>query len=229
MGESRTRALLMSSVTIMLCMALLVGGTYALFSDTVELPTHLQAGTLKVKLIRTELKQRKVNEDGIVQTVEDATFGVPKDFTHATKDNVFGLQENELVAPTSTYSATMRVVNDGGNIAFDYGVYIINFATEDETGENLAEQIKVTVKQGDKEETKFLSEFDGAENYRIANGRVLVTDGIDAQDEFTVTVEFVNYPGGTLFNNDYAQGKKVTFDLLVVAFQAIDQTTDETV
>ncbi len=219
MDESRVRTLLMASVTIMLCMALLVCGTYALFSDAVELPTHLQAGTLKVRLIRTELKQRKVNADGLVQEVENETFDDEKDFTHATRDNVFGLEENELVAPTSAYSATMKVINDGGNVAFDYGVFITLDMDETQTDAELAEQIKITVKQQDgTEEIKLLSD---CENYRVAMGRVLVTDDPDAQETFTVTVEFVNYVAAV--DNDYAQGKKVRFDLFVIAVQATDQ------
>ena len=218
MGESRVRTLLMASVTIMLCMALLVCGTYALFSDSVELPTHLQAGTLKVKLIRTELKQRKVNADGLVQDVENETFDDEKDFTHATRDNVFGLEENELVAPTSMYSATMKVINDGGNVAFDYGVFITLDTDETQTDAELAEQIKITVtRQDGTEETKLLSD---CENYRVAMGRVLVTDDPDAQETFTVKVEFVNSAAAV---NDYAQGKKVRFDLFVIAVQATAQ------
>lgn len=133
MGRSRVRTLLMASITIMLCMALLVGGTYALWSDKVEVSNHLQAGTLKVKLVRTDLEQWRVDERGIVSKVTISDDDKKADFTHDTvsKDaskyekNVFGMDDNELIAPTSKYSATMRIEKtDKTNIAFDYNVYI---------------------------------------------------------------------------------------------------------
>ena len=64
MGRSRLRTLLVTSVVIMLCAAMIVGGTYALFSDSVEVTNHLVAGTLKVKLERIDLEQWRLDEDG---------------------------------------------------------------------------------------------------------------------------------------------------------------------
>ena len=84
----KLRALLSAALTIMLSVSIGVAGTYALFSDNVEVTNHLQAGTLELGLTRTKL----------VKSVPDATTGMPtktedattRDFSAATSENVFG-------------------------------------------------------------------------------------------------------------------------------------------
>lgn len=220
MGRSRLRSLLVTSVVIMLCAAMIVGGTYALFSDSVEVTNHLVAGTLKVKLERIDLEQWRLDEDGIVKKTELSEAEKTGDFTRGTTANVFGMNETEAIAPSSKYSAKMRIANDGGSVAFDYKVYVTVDSSQSETDEELAKQIKVTVtdKNGVKRSEKTLWE---CADFEVANGRVLIGEAESGQDEFTVTVEFVNIlspEDGN--NNDLAQGKKAKFDLLVVATQA---------
>ena len=53
----RKRTLLVSSAVIMLCMTIIVGMTWALFTDTQTVHNHLQAGDLKITLKRTELRR----------------------------------------------------------------------------------------------------------------------------------------------------------------------------
>lgn len=220
MGRSRLRTLLVTSVVIMLCAAMIVGGTYALFSDSVEVTNHLVAGTLKVKLERIDLEQWRLDEDGIVKKTELSEAEKTGDFTRGITANVFGMNETEAIAPSSKYSAKMRIANDGGSVAFDYKVYVTVDLSQSETDEELAKQIKVTVtdKNGVKRSEKTLWE---CADFEVANGRVLIGEAESGQDEFTVTVEFVNIlspEDGN--NNDLAQGKKAKFDLLVVATQA---------
>ena len=99
-------------------------------------------------------------------------------------------------------------------------MYVTVDSSQSETDEELAKQIKVTVtdKNGVKRSEKTLWE---CADFEVANGRVLIGEAESGQDEFTVTVEFVNIlspEDGN--NNDLAQGKKAKFDLLVVATQA---------
>lgn len=241
MGRKRVRTLLMASITIMLCMALLVGGTYALWSDNVKVSNHLQAGTLKVKLERTDLAQWKVDERGVVSKVADEILADVKkmDFSgtvaeDATKyeKNVFGMDEPELIAPTSKYMATMRISNDGGNIAFDYNVYLKVTNLSGEASEKLAidkklaEQIKVTItdEAGEIVASKWLidSAFVDGSGFKLFDGTVYVND-TDPQATFSVTIEFVNdIDDGVDFDNDEVNGKnaEAAFDLFVVATQA---------
>ena len=44
----RKRALLISCSVILLCVSIIVGMTYALFTDSVSVNTHLQAGNLDI-------------------------------------------------------------------------------------------------------------------------------------------------------------------------------------
>lgn len=70
----KLRALLSAALTIMLSVSIGVAGTYALFSDSVEVTNHLQAGTLELGLTRTKL----------VKSVPDTTTGMPTKTEDAT-------------------------------------------------------------------------------------------------------------------------------------------------
>ena len=104
----KLRALLSAALTIMLSVSIGAAGTYALFSDNVEVTNHLQAGTLELGLTRTKL----------VKSVPDATTGMPtktedtaaRDFSAATSENVFGIGD-EKIAPGSWDEVEMHVIN----------------------------------------------------------------------------------------------------------------------
>lgn len=206
MKKSKVRTLLMSCVMIMLCAAMIVGGTYALWSDSVKVENHLTAGTLKVKLERTSLTRTYLDEDGYLATsAPDAT---PVDFTTATSANVFGLTSDEKIVPCQWFEAKMKITNSG-DVAFTYDV-IIKLTSESNA---LAEQLEVTVKDGDDEQTFKLSEC--ASN----DGKYVISSSMVAKNtvfkEFTVKLEFVN---NNAVNNS-AQAKSASFDLLVNAVQ----------
>ena len=210
---------MMASTMIMLSTALLVGGTYALWSSDVTLNNHLQAGTLNVKLVRTELVQNRLDaNDGIVKekVVQKAT-DEPVDFTFGTTENVFGMDSEELIVPTSKYSATMCIANDGGSVSFDYNVYLKLGA---ETDEELAKQLKVTItEQNGNQKSEFLSSLD--KKYEIASGKVMVREAENARSFFNVTIEFVDDQSeGVQFDNNEAKGLKANIDLYVEAVQA---------
>ena len=54
--RSKIKVLIASAFAIVGAAALVVAGTYALFSDSISIDNHLQAGTLKAKLERTRFK-----------------------------------------------------------------------------------------------------------------------------------------------------------------------------
>ena len=138
MAKRKLRALLVAGLMIMLCTALLVTGTFALFSSEAKVENHLQAGTLTIKLERTRLAKNRLDDvTGYMKTEENNTT---VDFTAATTENIFGIGENELVAPTSSYEATMKLSNTG-SVAFDYVVNIKLTSVSNA----LAEQMKVYV------------------------------------------------------------------------------------
>ena len=69
MGKSR-RAALLSAIIACLCLVLIIGGTYALFSDSVTVNNHLAAGKLKVGLKMVGYQECVLGADGSLVTGE---------------------------------------------------------------------------------------------------------------------------------------------------------------
>lgn len=208
---NKKRALLTSCSVILLCICIIVGMSYALFTDTVSVGNHLKAGKLDVTLTRTDLEYSVLNADGELQiyTVSEAY-----DFTDSTDENVFGITASDkVIVPGSYFKATMQLSNNG-NVAFDYRVEIKLFGDASE----LAEQIKVTVTHPyGTETTAMLSELDEA--LSVANGKMKATD--EAQS-FSIKLEFTDCES----NND-AMDKTTAFDIIVTAVQSTAQTPSE--
>ena len=205
MGNSKVRTLLMACVMMMLCVAMIVGGTFALWSDSAKVENHLTAGTLKVKLERISLAKTYLdNETGYLVTTAPDTTIVNFTDTNTADDNVFGINNDEKVVPCSVYEAKLRLTNNG-DVAFTYDVIIkLNSASN-----ALAEQLKIYI-DGDDKGT--------LDEYAVDGKAIIATQTMaknDAAKEFTVKVEFIN---DNDVNND-AQGKEVKFDLLVNAVQ----------
>ena len=223
-STNRRRSLLVSAAVIVLCMVVVVGMTYALFTDTQKVQNHLKAGDLRITLKRTELTKTTLNENGYLVTpdVPDKTV---VDFTNPTDKNVFGLNTDgngevtEKIVPGSKFVAKMEIQNNS-DVAFGYWIEII--CTDKTRGEDLAKQLKITV--------------DAKDSY-IADGLTVGSDKayIEVLDKgasgtFTVTVEFEDkgytFENGVLSSaNDIAQSEDLKFDLVVYAVQV---TTDPT-
>ena len=210
MAKRKLRAVLVSALMIMMCTVLLVSGTYALFSSGAKVENHLQAGTLQLKLERTHLEKYRLDEvTGYQKAEEDNTL---KDFSVPNTQNVFGIGENELVAPTSSYEATMKLSNNG-SVAFDYKVCLKLTSVSNE----LAKQMKVYV---DGVATgKYLSDYiqDGDGNLvEIVSGKMAKND---AAKVFKIKIEFENIT--TDETNNKAQNLEVKFDMIVTAVQRV--------
>jgi len=193
-----------SAAIILLCMTVIAGLTFALFTDGDRVKNHLQAGDLEVRLTRTNLKYRYLDEKGVwqVPVIEDDL-----DFTSSTEDNVFGLDAEGLyIVPGCYFNADMQVDNVG-NVAFTYAVSIDMLGEVNE----LAEQLQVTVTKADgTSETKKLSDMINGET--IMAGTMLEDD---APQTFNVDVYFTD---DTTINNA-AQTQLAEFDLVIIATQ----------
>ena len=183
---------------------MIVGGTYALWSDNVTVENHLSSGTLQVKLERISLTKTYLdNETGYLVTAGPDTTMIDFTDTNTADDNVFGI-EDEKVVPCSEYEAKLRLTNNG-DVAFTYDVIIkLNSASN-----ALAEQLKVYIDGEDK----------GTLDQYAVDGKAIISTQTmaknDAAKEFTVKIQFIN---DNDINND-AQDKEVKFDLLVNAVQ----------
>ena len=71
---NKKRILLASCSIIAMCLCAIVGMTYALFTDSVSVKNHLQAGNLDIALVRTDLEYAILDNDGYLTTYSDDKF-----------------------------------------------------------------------------------------------------------------------------------------------------------
>ncbi len=214
-STNRKRALIVSGAVILLCMTIIVGMTWALFTDEKTVINHLQAGDLSITLKRTELVKTTLNTSGyLVESTVQRTTDDPVDFTNPTDENVFDVEPDEKIVPGTKFVATMQIENDS-DVAFGYWIEIV--CTDKTKGEDLAKQIMVTVNTG-------------SDTYDfVGNGLTVKGDNdtcvgqlaIGATDTFTVTVEFLDsdVADNKIDDNNLAQGEELYFDLVVHAVQ----------
>jgi predicted ribosomally synthesized peptide with SipW-like signal peptide len=187
-------------------MSIIMGGTFALFSDSENVGNHLVAGNLDITLVRTKLTSTYLTDRGFLDTITD---DVDKDFTNNANENVFAL-DGALIVPKSKYIADMKITNNSvdakSNVAFAYWIEIVYLGDD---SVDLASQISITVDDG---ESKRLNQGLYVGSAAAPVGIL----GVNESGEFTVTVEFLNLDNEI---NNVAQGDSVLFDLVVHAVQ----------
>ena len=250
-STNRKRSLLVSSAVILLCMTVVVGSTWALFTDTNTVRNHLVAGDLDIKLERTDLVKNTLDEQGFLKeiTVQDSakqpTPDAPVDFSNSNDENVFDIGTNEVVVPGSKFVATMKITNNS-DVAFGYWIKIV--CTDKTTGKDmsaaLADQLKITVytDKNDDGTIDLDTEYDsnsvtggvqvGSDQQFISvlgnNSDSTLANYVPNTEKFIVVVEFLdkNYTidsNGVLSSeNNAAMQDEVKFDLIVYAIQEKD-------
>lgn len=224
MASKRLKTLLVCSLSIMLCAAAVAVGTFALFSDTVTVKNHLQAGTLKTTLTRINLEKTELQANGSLATTTDTAA---KPFTHETTEtaNIFDLEDGSILVPGCAYDAVMKIENKG-TVAFDYAVNIV--LTAPSTGscsEAFARQLKITTgtvsADGATRTTKKTMTLLEAGSEPVFDGYIAA--GTASAESFFVKIEFVNDATGD--TNNAAQSGDVRFDLVVTATQKTEAST----
>lgn len=208
----KSRALLISCAVILICLATILGVTYALFSDTETLNHHLRAGKMDITLTRTNLVTTALdNTTGFLVKTESPD---DVDFSNTTK-NVFDVTDSSLVVPGSQYTAEMKISNNS-DTAFAYWIEI-RFDDKDDLA--LADQIEVKVTPNGKTvEPQLLSEGFTVGSESAPVGTLAKT----ASELFTVDVKFLDNNG----MNNAAKGQNVEFDLIVHAIQVKNAPTN---
>lgn len=214
---TKKRSVLLSVMTLVLCLALVAGGTYALFSDQVTLTNHLEAGTLDITLTRTNLVTTSLdaNTGFLVETEnsKDIDFSKPYDPTdpNAENENVFDIVDGTLIVPGCEYTAEMQIANNS-DVAFGYWLEIVFDDTVDLT---LAEQLKITVTtvDGNKSISGMLNTSAGLIGKEADPVGVLAKGGSAL---FTISVEFCDLDHSV---NNNAKGTTFNFDVIVHAVQ----------
>ena len=204
---TKRRSIILSAMTLMLCIALVAGGTYALFTDSVKLTNHLQAGTLDITLVRTNLKTKSLNQTtGFLVETENAD---DVDFSKANGDNVFDMTEGTLVVPACWYDAEMQISNNS-DVAFGYWIEIV---FDGSVPVALAEQLQLSVTTVDGTTSKKVSESAGLIGSEAESVSILAKTGSEL---FNIKVEFLDLDHAV---NNNAKLQNVTFDILVHAVQ----------
>ncbi len=205
--KNRAIVILLAIALAVCCFALAVGTAYGLYHETVSTQTHLVAGTLKATLVRHKLTAVNLGEGGeFVKSVDDAE----KDFSANSQDNIFGITQGTLVAPTSTFTAEMRIGNSG-DVAFSYYAEIVcNSVVSDDT---FASMLKVSIwPEGGKKRETLVSEGLNLGGENDALGTVKA----GGAENFTVTLEFLDGE-----NNNSVESKFVMFDLRIHVVQNV--------
>ena len=242
-STNRKRTLIVSGAVILLCMTVIIGMTWALFTDTQKVKNHLVAGDLDITLERVELTKKTLTAKGYLKSTTYTGTDAYEDFTNTTdpNKNVFGLETDgqgtvtELIVPGSEFVSTMKITNNS-DAAFKYWVKIV--CNDADKVVELAEQLIITVytdKNGDG--TIDTDDTDGTTEGDVSivkNGLAVGSDlapigtlGIGDSENFIVSVEFddkgYSYVGDVLTSdNDVTQGQDVEFDLIVYAVQETD-------
>ena len=190
MNHKRTtkRTLLLSVLAMLLCMVMLVGTTFAWFTDSASTAVNtIQAGTLDVAL---EMKSNEINDDESAKWVsaEGKTLGWVAADSRA--------QEQILWEPGATYALPeLRIVNKG-NLALKYKV-VFSAINGDEDAMKLAEVLDVSLngnKVGTLKDALTSTDTDGfAHGNLTAKGTEGATSG-----ELKITVQMQTTAG-----NDY--------------------------
>ena len=206
--------MLLSGAIILLCFAIVIGMTFALFSDTDSVYNHLQAGTLSVTLKRTGLdKTFYVGGRDLKHEVNETVI----DFTDKTTldRNIFDILANEKIVPGCKYVATMQVENHSDA---PFGYWIAIKCSDETKDSSLAKQLWVTVESGDTKVEDFVgNSLTVGDEGRGCIGYV----AIGGASSFTVTVEFLDSADSDteVDSNDLAQSESILFDLVVYAVQ----------
>ena len=154
------KALLMSVTSMVLCVAMLVGMTFAWFTDTASTAVNkIQAGTLDIDLL--------MSTDGGANW-SDAD-GQTLNFMKKNADGNLAQDENILWEPGATFVLPKLKIVNKGNLALKYKVVISGAAGDTE----LLDVIKFTAKMDDGQKD-------------ITNGSEIVTGTFTATDDSKV-------------------------------------------
>lgn len=245
-STNRKRALLVSGSVILLCMTIIVGMTWALFTDTETVSNHLKAGDLDITLVRESLTKTAVYNvnSGVAESQKFNTDvdGGRLDFSNPNNKNIFKLYPNgdedssaELILPGSSYTAEMKISNNDSDVDFVYWLGVVvkdaNGDVIEESTSDLADVVEITVVTNKDTATEKTTSVDFKSGFEIGKpdqplGTFLAEYGKNQSQTFYVTMTFADNDytydpkTGTLTSKDNAaMGDELSFDIVVYAVQ----------
>ena len=200
--KATKRALLTSVMALVMCVVMLVGTTFAWFTDTANTSVNtIKAGNLAVKLLH------KVGN-------EYAELGSNDFLKWETQDTGDVLWE-----PNCTYDLEQFQIKNAGNLALKYKVVLKASDISEKNGKTLLDVIEWTVKvNGDVvKENVLFTDLGSANGVIITEGNVLTAE--DGENKSTATISVTGRMKSDA-GNDY-QGLKIDgFGITVYAAQA---------
>ena len=212
------KTLFTSIAAIALAAMLFVAGTYALFTDTITVTNHLQAGTLEATLTRVTLTGNVIDGNGFLVDYEgDENV----DFSDPSEENMFDLDNTNYIVPGMYRTAEMKLSNQS-TVAFAYWIEIV--LTDPTLAEDIAlsEQLEVTVTTANDEVGVDKKPIENAGTNKIELGTQAAPIGIvttGGSQNFTVTVTFKDYGTAEDNVNNNAKEANISFDMIVHAVQ----------
>ena len=219
----RKRILLLSSSVVMLCLALIVGATFALFTEEATVTNHLRAGHLKATLVRHSYEYVTLDDDGVMTRYKGTQKDM--DFSEANAKNFFGFDKNIILVPGSSFESVFTLGNEGTTAyAYNFEIVVdkVNDATNDYTySSTFASQLYATIGVIDDNgnRTEIVKGYlDKPLTYTSAATQLFNTDCVivdgNSSEKFYVRVDFVSVDG-----NNNAEQDQVWFDFVVNATQ----------
>ena len=218
----RTKTLLISTMTLMLCIMLISAATFALYSQETRITNHLEAGKLELQLWRVGVAQHTLNDAGYLETVtrgqgETTPSGnaVYQNFSGSVNDNFFGLTDQDLksLVPGAWYETTLKLVNNG-DVAFTFSINIVAI----QASSALQEQVTVSIIPCDENGNAIGNATSKTLSELVANS-VAVTQVMDA----TATEQYVKVKIAFSDKISEIDENGVNFDLLVKADQLVSK------
>lgn len=145
------KAVLASVLIALVCVTVLVAASVALFSQSATVDTYLNAGELKISLVRTDLKGRFADKNGVLSAEKTFTEDVDLTDAEATGNSAFkfGNEQSPVFNVPGVWEEAWLKLTNLGNVAFDYSLTFIygeESAPVSGTPEyNLANKLLVTV------------------------------------------------------------------------------------
>ena len=212
------KTLFTSIAAIALSAMLFVAGTYALFTDTITVTNHLQAGTLEATLTRVTLTGNVIDSDGFLT---DYAGDTDVDFSDPSEENMFDLDNTNYIVPGMYRTAEMKISNNS-TVAFAYWIEIVLTDPNEAADVALSEQLEVTVTTENADVSADNQPIENAGTNKIELGTQgspigIVTTG--TAQTFTVTVTFKDYGTAEDNVNNNAKNGNVSFDMIVHAVQ----------
>ena len=198
--KTTKRALFMSLMAMLLCFTMLLGTTYAWFTDSVtSAGNKIKAGTLDVQLLMD------ADVDGTYDDISNSTSPIFGEGSIAQNNNAETLWE-----PGKTQVAYLAIKN-GGNLALKYTVGL--------NVENVAKDLYKAMKYAivpDADVNNKVTSWTSGNSVAVGTQSVSgdVTLAVGATHYFALVIHMDEEAG-----NEY-QGGQVNFDLTVVATQA---------